>query len=74
MVKRLRILVPVTKDQITESRGVEARKQLQVIQRLINSTDPDFADSIIPIVTKCKPSDEDIDVENLRYILFTQLQ
>ena len=71
MVKRIKILVPITIDQISQGRGQEARKQLQVIQKLINSTDPNISQSILPIITKCKPNDEDLDLDLLRHIFLT---
>ena len=69
LVKHIKILIPITVNQITEARGQDARRHLQLVQKLINGSDPHVGDCILPIITKCKPNDEDLDLDFLKIIL-----
>lgn len=43
------------------------------MQKLINASNPKIADSILPIITKCKPNDEELDLDFIKTIMQDQL-
>lgn len=70
---KIRIIAPLTKPQVTESRGQGARRQLQAIQHMCNADLDLLGEAILPVLTKCKPGD-DIDIEVVKSTLFEQFQ
>lgn len=70
----VRFIVPMTKAQLENSRGQEVIYQLEVIQNMINSDVRDIGRSIAPIITKCEPGDDKIDMDMTRYTLDQQIE
>lgn len=72
--QNVKILMPMQIEQITGGRGSAVRQQFQTIQNMIGAIDPNIADSIIPLVTKASPTDqENSDIDVLRNNLSDQL-
>lgn len=64
--EQLRFIVPISYDQIKESRGNKARHQLQVIKNMINTDYSKLVASIQPIITKGVPGDDEADIDFIR--------
>lgn len=69
----VRFLVPLTLPQIQEGRGTTARQLVKLLQQICSSTLRSSVASIQPLLTKCRPTDEDHDIEVLRALLQQQL-
>jgi hypothetical protein len=64
--KQLRFLVPITITQMRSGNGGEVKKQILILKRMFSGNLTQMQDSILPIITKCKPDDEDLDIDLLR--------
>lgn len=70
----VKFLFPVTHSQITTNRGVEVREQLQTLQNICNVKLNELAKSILPIVTKCSTSDDDIDLDVIKSNMYEMFE
>ena len=65
--KSIRILAPVSREQISDSRGVELRKHVSILKNMFSQDIEACSQATLPIITKCKLSDADSnDVDCLR--------
>ena len=64
--KSLRFLVPLTINQLKENRGMGVRDQIRILKDICSSNLNDFKDSVLPLLTKCRPNDEELDIDEKR--------
>lgn len=70
---KVKILVPITSAQITESRGMEARNQIAMLQRICRADIEKMIHSVQPLLTKMRVSvASDVDIDTLRAALVQQ--
>lgn len=62
----IRFLCPITYDQIYAARGDGVRSLVKQIQMMSLVHPADIVGSIQPVITKCKQSQEDLDIDLLR--------
>lgn len=64
--KQARFFVPLTLEQLQNNKGEEVKKQMQVLLRLFAGNLSQVLESVIPILTKCRETDSDIDLEAIK--------
>ena len=62
-IKNLVILIPFTADSIKISRGGPMIEQLEILMSTFQKSAMDISKSIVPVLTKVKPTDEDFDFD-----------
>ena len=62
----VRFIVPISFNQIKESRGNRARKHIEHIRNMINGNQTELIESIQPIITKAVPGNDEADIDLLR--------
>lgn len=62
-VVNVKILLTLTNEQITGKKGLGVRKFIEDISNMFQGTMDQIVHSILPIITKVKPSDQDFDYE-----------
>ena len=67
--KKVKILVLLTRTQIQDGRGMEARKQIEMLQRICSADLDCMIESVQPLLTKVKLGEPDIDIDTLRAAL-----
>lgn len=73
--KSLKFLVPMTINQLKENRGMGVREQVRVLKNICNTSSLDeFAHCMLPILTKCRPNDENLDIDEKRSNLLQQFK
>lgn len=71
LVKEVKFLVPFTVNQIREQRGQSVREQISTIMRVCKGCDLNkVIESIQPLITKVKVTDQDFDLECARSEIF----
>lgn len=69
----VRFIVPLTQDEINDARGAAIRQHFNSIQGLCNRGPSQLKDSILPLLTKVKPSEEDFDLDLIKKTILEQL-
>lgn len=69
--ERLKILVPLTLPQITDSRGKQAREQILTLWRMCAADLDQVMESVQPVLTKCRTADG-IEIDAVRSTLYDQ--
>lgn len=72
--KSLRFLIPITLNQLKENRGMGVREQIRNLKDICSSNLIEMIDSVLPLLTKCKPNDEDLDIDERRINLQEQFK
>jgi len=70
----IRIILPMTKAQIFESRGKGARELIKIIGTMCQSSLDEMSKSIQTVLTMCKYADDDLDMDLIRSTLWEQFQ
>lgn len=64
---KVKFLVPITKNGVTEGRGKNVREQFRVVQSICYGVPLDeMLKSVKPIVTKCNQKDYELDIDVIR--------
>ena len=63
VIKKLVILIPFTADSIRIARGGPMVEQLEILMRTFQKDSNEVAKSIIPVLTKVKPTADDFDFD-----------
>ena len=71
--EKVRFLVPITRDQNSTKLGLQLRQQIRVLQRMCSTSLTIMLDCIQPVLTKCGPKDENIDLEKIKADLIKQI-
>ena len=61
--KSVKFLLPFTYDEINLMRGVTLRGLMDQLKRMSHSHLLSFVDSVIPVVTKCRPNSKHVDYD-----------
>lgn len=69
----VRFLVPLTQSSIESSRGAQIKDVLHTMQNICSEDMGEVIDAIQPVITKCKPSDDDADIDVIRDVIGAQL-
>ena len=72
--KKIRFIIPITHYQLHNDRGMLARELLRKIQGIFSHHHHTMADYMLPIVTKCKTGDDEVDIDEFRILLKDQLR
>lgn len=71
----VKFIIPITLDQIRDSRGQKVRDQIQVIQNVCHGCELNEAiKSIQPVITKVRQNDEDFDLDYIKSDMFEQFR
>ena len=74
IAKTVRFVMPITYSQIQESRGYAVRSHFDSVKRMCEENLDVMLKSILPIITKANPKDDEIDVDAIRETVKEQLQ
>lgn len=66
MAKQVRFIIPITHGQIKESRGSELKNQLDTVLRMSDTDLQEMQQSIQPVITQVKTSEDGVDIDDLR--------
>lgn len=66
MAKQVRFIIPITHGQIKESRGSELKNQLDTVLRMSDTNLQEMQQSIQPVITQVKTSEDGVDIDDLR--------
>lgn len=72
--KEIKLLIPMTHQQITEQRGNLVRDQIKLIQGVCEANLHLIQKSILPIITKMKPTADENDLDYIKSVVHGQLQ
>ena len=67
--KTVKFIIPMPLAQINDGRGRGPREQIQVIQRICSLSLEAMIQSILPVITKAKPGDDNFDLDNYKQIM-----
>ena len=66
--------MPITYNQIQEARGYAVREHFDSVKRMCVENLDTMLASILPVVTKANPKDDEIDIDAIRATVGEQLQ
>ena len=66
LIENLVILIPFTVDAFKVSRGGPVIKQLEILMRTFQRRSVEISKSVIPILTKVKPNDDEFDFDSFQ--------
>lgn len=64
--KSISFLMTITASEITNNRGQSVRELVNILNVMCPSDLSALKDAVIPILTKCKPGDQDADIDEVR--------
>lgn len=70
----MKFIIPIPLALINDSRGRGPREQIQVVQRMCSLSLVDMNKSVLPVITKVKPNDENFDLENIKHVMGEQFE
>ena len=74
VAKSVKFIIPIPLAQINDSRGRGPREQIQVVQRMCSLSLEEMNKSILPVITKVKPNDENFDLDNVKHVMNEQFE
>lgn len=69
MASKIRFIVPFTRDQIYDARGVQVAEQVTILLNIFHGDLAAMSKSVQPVVTKVKVSDDEFDLDHCRETL-----
>lgn len=64
--KSVRFLFAITHNEIVSTKGQKLREFINLLDMMCRSEISSIKESVIPILTKCKPGDDEIDLDDVR--------